>query len=110
MDDSTERHEAIHVLQFLEIAVSLTIAVSALAFWGSIYIPAWLLALTIAWIWSPGVHPGVLVYSLIWMYRRVTLKESSVDAYENHPMEIEASIYETGRFRISDRPLFGWLI
>ncbi len=109
MDDWTERHESVHVCQFIEISLLTSLAAIAAFFWAPLNIPVWALISTLVWAWTPGINPGLMLYGLIWVWHRVVLRKSGELAYKDHPMETEARIYGPGKYAIEDRPLFGWL-
>lgn len=109
MDEETERHESVHVCQLLELSI-LTSLASLVAFWSPLEIPFWMMVSALVWAWMPGINPGLMIYSLIWSWQRFALGKSGEQAYEDHPMEVEARIYGSGKYKIEDRPLFGWLI
>ena len=110
MDDWTERHESVHVLQFLELSVLTSLAAIAAFFWAPVEISAWMMVTALVWAWMPGINPGLMIYGLIWSWHRIILRKPGEIAYKDHPMETEARIYGPGKHHLRHRPLFGWLI
>ena len=105
MSPRTERHESIHVIQFMELSVFVSFVAAVLA----LFTPLtwWILLLMVVWAWTPLLGPMNLLYALIWLIRRTQMPGNQ--AYWGHPMEVEARSYEDGERPISGRLPMGWI-
>jgi len=100
-----ENHAAIHAAQQVELAVWFSMAVLLIA--GTTG-NADILYYGILWAWFPLVGPFYLIYSALWIYYRIRLKQGAL-AYASLPFEREAYLSQADENYLDDRLPFAWI-
>lgn len=106
LSDVVENHEAIHVHQWLELGILISLFCMLMV--KLLQLPSWLAAALVFWAFAPGIGPYAVIHGLTYaMWYLVTW--DGKEAYRRIPFEREAYVHQRELGYLDKRTPFSWL-